>query len=92
MRLSPIKTDILRLITRAGPDGVPGENIFSIVFEGRAGNFGLKLGYHTLKSHINQINTKLKGFDWRIHSVARDYNEEHRSVYGLVHAACIKKG
>src|SRR5262245_12961625 len=64
--LSPLKARILDLITRAGPDGIAGDDLFRLVFEDRRGWRSKPIRRTTLKSHIWQINDALDGTGHRI--------------------------
>jgi DNA-binding winged helix-turn-helix (wHTH) protein len=77
VRLSPLKTRIFDALTRAGPDGIDADELFAMVFSGRA------VLRTVLKSHVSQINDLLVETDFRIVGVrgqGRWYTLVHRKV------------
>ena len=82
VRFSQLKSRIIDLVTKAGPTGIPAQDLFDIAFKGRVGNFGGALSPLTLKVHISQINEMLLGTDWRIRS--------RNNAYVLIHSKCHK--
>lgn len=64
MKLSPIECRIYTLVRRAGPDGVGGHDLFSMVYDEMSAYAPwahLSRQRNTLKAHVYQINQKLKG-------------------------------
>jgi len=59
--LTPLKARLFDAVSRAGPDGISGDDLFTIVFsERRASRMS------GLKSHVWQINTAIALAGWRI--------------------------
>jgi hypothetical protein len=68
--IPPLKLRILALIRRAGPDGIDGGDLFSLVYADgyRPDGKGIREERKrtALKAHINQINKKIRSSGWQI--------------------------
>jgi hypothetical protein len=66
--LSPLKRRIFEILRRAGPDGIAGDALFDLVYDGRLQRY--RGGHHgrdetqqrsALKANIHQLNQQLDG-------------------------------
>ncbi len=72
-RMSPLKERILNAVRRAGVDGIAGDDLFSIVYDGalpryRGGHAGRGESRQraALKSNVHQLNQQIAGTGYRI--------------------------
>jgi len=77
VEVSSLKARIIDMIMKGGEEGVPSDEVFATIFQGR------NCSRRTLHAHIWQINELLKDEGYKIISI-RDQNEHHaRDCYRI---------